>query len=158
VGYRLLLALLVPGCVFDSSGMTPAHAGATSDADMSLVFVFVDQASQHDVDLDAAHDSTTAEQKPPDVDQTTDMQSADLDTGPLVPCATKYGSVAGFKLCSEEPTQCVFYFQGGNCQDHCTKNGGTCNKAAAEVSNTCEVSHETTCATDHGDGLCFCSR
>ena len=110
-----LLLVLGCGCVFDRSGLSWWTTDG-SDRDGQAVDRWSNPDQPHapvvngqPVPVDGQPvDGQPVDQQPVD-QQPVDQVPVDV---PPQPCATKYGSVNGFVLCSETATQCVFYFLG----------------------------------------------
>lgn len=159
------MLLLAPACRFDHGGRPAWDLRADApDAAAAFVDLRVADVSGETVSADLSNtDGQPPDLPPPDL-SLLDLAPPDLPLPDLpqpdllVPCTVKYGGVNGFKHCAETATECVFYFVGGNCDDHCGNNGGTCIKSADDSNNGCDTTADQSCSHEHSDGVCHCSR
>ena len=163
----LFSLLWATGCVFDTSGV---QRTSTPDGPLADLASAVDATAE--IETDAASDRSVEAPAdlPPDQggplpDQLVPDQLVPDQFVPdlLVPdqgvtCDVKYGSVSGFKKCSETATQCTFYFNGGGtCDNICQSHGGTCLEAQGDKNNSCTPDSNLKCNDSMSDGLCTCT-
>jgi hypothetical protein len=168
----LVLLLTASGCVFDTSGVPRTFSPDAPPGDLAqAVEAAADLAADAPCDLSiealadltSDQDALQPDQLVPDQlvpDQLVPDQHVPDQFVPdqLVPCDVKYGSVCGFKKCSETATQCTFYYNGGGtCDNICQSHGGTCLKAQGDKSNGCTPDSTEKCQDYHSDGICTCT-
>jgi len=78
------------------------------------------------------------------------------------PCATTFGGISGFVLCTETATTCRFYaITGGHsCNASCTSVGSSCIAEENDDSAgaVCDTLGASTCASNGNDAICTCAR
>lgn len=83
-----------------------------------------------------------------------------IDAGVGSGCDEVFGSAAGYVLCQESSTSCLFYTvlnKVETCACRCAIFGGTCISASGEGDSSCEVFKTSSCDEFANDQICECS-
>jgi hypothetical protein len=142
---RAIAETIETGCSADAS------AGDARPTDAGAIDAAAGDAAQldagHDAGIDAGHDAGN--------------DAASTDAGRPA-CATTFGGVGGFVLCTETAVSCRFFAQTGghDCDALCTSHGSSCIAEENDDSSgaACDSLGASSCGNDGTDAICTCAR